>query len=90
MFIILSPTRDSNPEKPGLSGNPLAPAIRRRNSAAAIHREPQNSLPDGVWEDNQAPPVYGDGALSDNPDISHSMPPLYALYSSSVIPIETR
>ena len=43
MFIILSPTRDSNPEKPGLSGNPLAPAIRRRNSAAAIHREPQNS-----------------------------------------------
>ena len=36
------------------------------------------------------PPLYGDGALSDNPDISHSMPPLYALYSSSVIPIETR
>ena len=38
----------------------------------------------------QASPVYGDGSLSDNPDISHSMPPLYALYSASVIPIETR
>ena len=48
------------------------------------------SLPDGVGEGAQAPPVYGDGALSDNPDISHSMPPLYALYSASVIPIETR
>ena len=36
------------------------------------------------------PLLYGDGALSGNPDISHSMPPLYALYSSSVIPIETR
>lgn len=36
MFIILSPTRDSNPEELGLLGNPLAPAIRRRNSAAAI------------------------------------------------------
>ena len=38
----------------------------------------------------QASPLYGDGALSDNQDISHSMPPLYALYSASVIPIETR
>ena len=44
----------------------------------------------GVGEGAQAPLLYGDGALSDTPDISHSMPPLYALYSYSVIPIETR
>lgn len=43
-FFHLSPTRESDPEKPGLSGNPLAPASRRRISAAAIHRELQNSL----------------------------------------------
>lgn len=35
-FFLLSPTRESDPEKPGLSGNPLAPASRRRISAAAI------------------------------------------------------
>ena len=48
------------------------------------------SLPDGVGEGLRLPLYMDDGALSDNPDISHSMPPLYALYSSSVIPIETR
>lgn len=34
------------------------------------------SLPDGVGEGAQASLVYGDGSLSNNPDISHSMTPL--------------